>query len=142
MPIIVSTDSDYEDRLDGIRSHVNIAYDDANLDESRIINSAFLGRFNIEVSTLVPNWRSLSDNEKSLLKNAVQLKTAAQLLWAEGRIRSEDIEGEKVEYMSFQVKSAIDDYRNQAESIINRLSPTSSASNQVVFRIVNPVKRF
>ena len=143
MSIIVSTDSDYKERLEGIRIHVNSAYEDSDLSEERITNSAFMGRFNIEVAIAVPGYASLSEAQLSLLKNAVQLLTAAQLLWSDGRIRREDVEGEETEYMTVQVKAAIDDYRNQADSIISRITPTSTThSAQTAFRVFNPTKRF
>ena len=143
MSIIVSTDSDYKERLEGIRIHVNSAYEDCDLSEARITNSAFMGRFNIEIAMSVPGYASLSDSQLSLLKNAVQLKTAALLLWSDGRIRREDVQGEETEYMPVQVRLAIEDYRNQADSIISRITPNSPThAAQTQFKVINPTKRF
>ena len=145
MEIIDSTSSNYQDLLDGIRRLVNNAYDTDNLSDKVIANDTFLGRFNREVAISVPNWETLDSNHFALLQNAIQLKTAAQLLWAEGRLKREDVEQEQSEYLSASIEAIIEDYRKQADDIIAPIQTEVTLIASLfkpVFKVINTTKRY
>ena len=142
MAIIDSALPNYQSLIDGIRSLVNNAYDSSNLSDDVITNDVFLGRFNREVALAIPGYANLSSDKLALVRNAVQLKTAAQLLWAEERLKREDVEQEQAEYFSASIEATIEDYRKQADDIIVPIQTEVVTSFKPVFKVINTTKRY
>ena len=78
--IITSTDSDYTERLNGIRLLVDNTFDAEDLSDATITNDVFLGEANRAIARRVPNYATLSGDQLSDLKVTTQRQAAVLIL--------------------------------------------------------------
>lgn len=123
MAIINSTDTDYQEQLEGIRILVNNAYEAADMPNSVIENPVNLGDANDKIGLLVPGYEDLSPVYKRRIKKVVKLETAVQLLLSESRLSSEDVEEQESSYESNKIKDTIDEYRMEMSDILSGVGP-------------------
>ena len=132
----------YLEILNAIRYRVNNAYEASDIPNNVIENRIFLGQANTKLETRVPNWESLTDAQKQRLQDAVIDQTAIELLISELRIKSEDVEGERVgNYDSLGIKNAISMLQANVDGIVGELVAFSGLFLSQ-FVAVNPKKRF
>lgn len=141
MAIIQQSDSDYNERLEGIRILVNNAYEDMDLPDSVIENTVNLGDANDKIDILVPERTGLAPVYIRRLKRAVQLECAISLLLSESRLRGEDVEEQQALYESNSIKNTIDAYRAEVSDIIADVGPAVGKFIGYV-KATNPPQRF
>ena len=137
MPIIVSTNSNYDERISGIRALVSTGIDSlTGLTDDEIENDVFLGEANRYAARKVTGYASLDTDKRADLEVAVCKRTAANLLKATARRVQFDADriGDRETYLD--ILTTIDLYNKEAEDAFKELAPGSTSAD-AYFTITN-----
>ena len=137
MPIIIPANSNYDERISGIRSLVSMGIDSlTGLTDTDIANDVFLGEANRYAARKVTNYASLSTDKRADLEVAVAKRTAANLLKSTARRVQFDADriGDREIYLD--ILTTIDLYNKEAEDAFKELAPDSGTAD-AYFTITN-----
>ena len=138
MPIIISSNSNYSDRINGIRRLVAIGISSADdLLDSDIADDAFLGLANRYIAKKVPKWADLSGDNRNDLEVAVQKFCAAQLLKSTARPIHLDAGTAQDRQVYLDIKETIGYYLQDVLSTINELLSLSALTSEAYFEVID-----
>lgn len=122
MSIIETTDTE---ALNQISDLVSVANDTIDLPHSKIIQDIFLGAANLYIKKEVPDWNSLTGEQRIELDIITMKQTAVNILVAFFRATSESAEGLSHSRDQLTVKQTITRYEEDIIDGIKFLNPES-----------------
>lgn len=139
MPIIVESNANYNERVMGIHRMVAIGISTTNdLTQDDITDDAFLGRANRTIARRVPNWQTLTGDDRLDLEVAVQKICAAELLKSTARPVDLDAATARDRQIYLEIKETIESFVADAARIITEVSPNVSATATPYFCVIDP----
>ncbi len=137
MPIIVSTNTNFDERKDGIRNLVMMGLDSLDgLTDDAITNDVYLGDANRYFARKVPNYDSLNENDRADLEVAVSKRCAANILKSTARRVYGDADRIAERAIYLDILTTIETYLQDSEELVAPFE-TTPAESSAYFEVIN-----
>lgn len=139
-PYYGSLSENFDNRVDGIRRLVAIGISETNdLTDEDIEDDAFLGRANRAMARRIPDWKSITGDNRKDLEVSVQKLCAAELLKSTARPIDLDAATARDRQIYLEIKDTIESFLADVASIISEIEPNISSKAQPYFCVIDPL---